>query len=54
MLSGGKQIGRARKLGATRMSGRGTGLPRAVGRHALRHLVQVKKEARDGSVRHDL
>ena len=52
--SGGKQVGRARKLVTSRISGRGTRVAAHGGRHALRHLVQVKKEARGGSVRNDL
>jgi peptidoglycan/xylan/chitin deacetylase (PgdA/CDA1 family) len=50
----GRQIGRARRLAATRGSGRGTRIAAHGGKHALGHLVQVKKEARGASVRNDL
>ena len=52
--TGGKHHGRARKLGASRMSGRGSKLAAHAGRHGPKHLVQVKKVARSGSLRNDL
>jgi peptidoglycan-N-acetylglucosamine deacetylase len=51
---GGKHHGRARKFGASHVSGRRTRLAGHAGRHGPKHLVQVKKEARSGSLRHDL
>jgi peptidoglycan/xylan/chitin deacetylase (PgdA/CDA1 family) len=54
---GGQHLGHGRKPGVSRMHGRGTRLashPGHAGRRAVRHVVQVKKEARSGSLRNDL
>jgi hypothetical protein len=51
---GGKHHGRARQASASHVSRHGTRLAGHAGRHALKHLVQVKKEARSGSLRNDL